>query len=413
MKSVSVVSAALLSISIVVVACSGSKTNSGFNDTTPDKGGGGGGGSSSGNGGGGSSSGGGPILNGGDAGSTGSCAYADGTDHDGDGFSAQDGDCNDCDPNVNPGAFDVPGNQRDEDCNGKNDDDGISCDTGLPLNSADAKDAAKAMGLCRTADPNGTGKTKTWGVLSARYVMPDGQALPDPVGHGILHQFGVNKTQEGDTMVALSSGTARAPTDPEYQDPSGDDKGYTSGTPAGYPKESPACKGVHTGEAHDGAALELTIRVPTNAKSFSFQENFFTYEFPDYICSEYNDFYVAMLTPQVSGLPDGNIAFDQDNNPISVNNSLLQVCTPRVIKQKNFTCPLGPSSLQGTGFDQSAATGWLQTTAPVKPGDTITLLLAIWDSGDGALDSTVLVDKFTWSADGASGATTTPAPPTR
>jgi hypothetical protein len=46
----------------------------------------------------------------------------------------------------------------------------------------------------------------------------------------------------------------------------------------------------------------------------------------------------------------------------------------------------------------------------VKPGDTITLLFTIWDSGDGVWDSTVLIDKFQWSADGATAASTAPAP---
>jgi hypothetical protein len=33
--------------------------------------------------------------------------------------------------------------------------------------------------------------------------------------------------------------------------------------------------------------------VPSNAKSFSYQQNFFTYEFPNWICSEFNDFFVT------------------------------------------------------------------------------------------------------------------------
>ncbi len=406
MKRSSVVSATLLLVT--VVACSGSKSGSGFEGAGTTKGG-----AANGAGGpGGTDTGGGPVLNGGDAGQANGCGFADTTDHDGDGYSSADGDCNDCDVNVNPGAFDVPGDNKDEDCNGKIDDDGASCDASLAIASADAMDAARALGLCKSADAKATGKSKTWGVLSARYVLPDGNALPDAMGHGLLKALGGNKPQEGGVMLALSSGTARAPGDSGYKDVGGDNKGYTSGTPAGYPKESPACPGISTGEAHDGAALELTIRVPTNAKSFTFQENFFTYEFPDYICSEYNDFYVAMLTPQTPHLPDANIAFDQDGNPVSVNNSLLQACVSQTPlgTNKHFPCPLGPSSLKGTGFDNSAATGWLQTTAPVKAGGTITLLLAIWDSGDGRLDSTVLIDKFAWSANEASGATTTPAP---
>ena len=64
----------------------------------------------------------------------------------------------------------------------------------------------------------------------------------------------------------------------------------------------------------------------------------------------------------------------------------------------------------GTGFDSntqrppttpcpgllgSAATSWLVTTASIEaPGGEITLHFAVWDSGDGALDSTVLIDNF-------------------
>ena len=389
---------------VTLLACSGSKSGSGFSTA------GTGASSGSSSSGGAGDNGGGPLLTDGDAGSAGACGFSDGTDHDGDGYSGADGDCNDCDPNTNPGAFDVPGDGRDEDCNGKADDDGTACDGSVALNSNDAMDGARAMGLCRTADAKATGRSKTWGVLSARYVTPNGGALPDPIGHGLLKTLGVNKAQEGAAMLALSSGTARDPKDPGYKDVGGDDKGYGGGSPPGYPKESPACPGIRTGAAHDGVALELVIRVPTNAKSFTFQENFFTYEYPGYICSEFNDFYVAMVSPQVPHLPDGNIAFDQDGNPISVNNSLLQACVSMDLAGKHFKCPLGPSSLAGTGFDNSAATGWLQTTAPVKAGDTITLLLAIWDSGDGSLDSTVLVDKFAWSATAATGPSTTPAP---
>jgi hypothetical protein len=390
-----------------VTACSGGKNaTSGFDDSTPDKGDasqGPGQGVTNGDPGG-------PSLNMADAGAGNGCLYADDLDHDGDGFSYTQGDCNDCDPNVNPGAFDVPASKADEDCNGTPDDDGVACDTGAAIGSVDPFAAAQVLGICRKTDKNGTGKTKTWGVIAAQFVMPDGQSLPagHTEGFGLLPTFGVNKPQEGGFMLALSSGAARAPGQPNYS--SEDNKGYTSGTPAGYPKESPACPGVRTGEAHDGVGLALTIRVPTNAKSFTMQENFFTNEFPIYICSEYNDFFVAMLTPRVPNLPDGNIAFDQQGNPISVNNSLLQVCAPQSAGGKNFACPLGPSSLSKTGFENHAGTGWLQTQAPVTPGSEITLLLAIWDSGDGALDSTVLLDKFTWSADPASGATTVPVP---
>jgi hypothetical protein len=338
-------------------------------------------------------------------------------DFDGDGFPLKN-DCNECDPNTNNGAYDVPGNGLDEDCSGTPDDEPVDCDDSLPIAASDAFDGAKAIGLCKKADPNGV----EWGVVSAKWVRPDGTSLNNLEGVGVLKQFGVNAAQAGKSMLVVSSGSARAPGDPGYESPSGNDKSYTSGTPAGYPKESPACPGVTTGTAHDGAALEVEIRVPSNAQSFSYQQNFFTYEYSTFVCSTYNDFFVTIMDPKPASLPDGNIAFDQDGNPISVNNSLLQVCQAGNHGGRNFTCPLGTSTLSGTGFDGSgafdsphAATGWLTTTAPVdtakKSDKRIKLRFAIWDSGDGILDSTALLDDFKWSAEPANGTQTLPSGP--
>jgi hypothetical protein len=336
-------------------------------------------------------------------------------DFDGDGYALKD-DCNECNTSINKGAHDVPGNGIDEDCSGKADDEEVECDTGLSLDGSDPYEGAKAIGLCKKADPNG----RDWGVLSAKWVKPDGKSLSNMDGVGILTKFGVNAPQLGASMLVLSSGSAREPGDPDYDSPS-NRKGYTHGTPDGYPKESPACPGTKTGTAQDGVALELKIRVPSNAQSFSYQQNFFTQEYPRYICDRFNDFFVTMLDPIPDGLVDGNIAFDQDTNPISVNNSLLQVCNPGTHNGKTFTCPLGADSLEGTGFDgmggslgvgePAAATGWLTTNAPVKPGSEITVRFAIWDSGDGALDSTVLIDDFKFSVEEAGTTQTKPSDP--
>jgi hypothetical protein len=330
-------------------------------------------------------------------------------DNDGDGWSGAQGDCNDCTKQMNPGAQDYPGNGIDEDCNGTADDNPTNCDAKLDLQSPDPMDGARAIGLCKVA------KDKAWGVVSAKYITADGKPLEgvdtDKIGWGILPNFGPNvKLQEGAKALVLSSGTARRPADPGYDSPAGHDKMYTTGAPPGYPKESPACPDVTTGEPHDSAGLRLVLQTPTNAKSLSFNFDFYTYEFPNYICSEYNDFFVAMLSPKPANQPDGNISYDSKGNTISVNAGFLQVCKPQVASNgQSFACALGPNQLQGTGFeldyfgeatDNSAATGWLKTTTPVdKPGSQITIDFAIWDSGDGVLDSTVLIDNFQFGLD--------------
>ena len=158
----------------------------------------------------------------------------------------------------------------------------------------------------------------------------------------------------------------------------------------------------------------MDIRVPTNALSFTYRFNFFTSEYPEYICDAYNDAFVALLTssflPANPPANSNNISFDSNGNPVNVNIGLFNVT--------------GGPQLLATGLDGTClrpfttlwevcggATGWLQTSAPVVPGETITIQFAIWDSSDEKWDSIVLVDDWTWSENPATIQTGVPPPP--
>lgn len=362
-------------------------------------------------------------------------------DKDMDGFTPAQGDCNDCDPNVNPGAVEVktpmpgmttsssstgggePGVPVDENCNGLVDDmdpDLQPCDGGLSI-AGPASDGAKAIELCKVAV-----NPKEWGVLESKWVLADGSPMngnPNfDLGHGILAAFGPNvNVQKGLHMLAVSSGTARQPTDPGYQNVGGFSKGYTCTHPMGFPKESPSCGVAVTGECHDSTGLQVKVRVPTNAHGFSFNFNFFTYEWPGFVCSTFNDFFTAILAPIPPGLPDGNITFDNLGNPVSVNNAFVDVCgcaggPPCTAGGKKFNCSLGDLGLFGTGFGPDSAgsdhgsTSWLLTTAPVNPGSEMVIRFVAYDSGDGILDSTGLVDNFQWIAEPGTQVGTNPIP---
>ena len=342
-------------------------------------------------------------------------------DVDQDGYTPNQGDCEDCDPSRNPNSIEVAtepgGTPFDEDCDlDIDEDDFVLCDDGLAVNDLDPFAAARAMELCKTS-----GDGIEWGVVNAKWTLADGSEpqasiLPNfHLGHGILSAFGANvTTQAGVRMVALSSGTARQPNDPGYQDVGGFSKGYQGNHPQGFPKESPSCPGSITGQPNDPTGIEIEIRPPSNATGFSFDFKFYTYEWPGFVCSTFNDFFVALLSPIPANQPDGNIAFDKMGNPVSVNNAFIEVCGCQgnppascFAGGKEFECPLGDFDLIGTGFgfdncafcEDHGGTGWLRTNAPVEDsGQNITLRYAVYDSGDGVLDTTTLVDNFRWIA---------------
>jgi hypothetical protein len=342
---------------------------------------------------------------------------------------------------VNPGALDVPDNGVDEDCSGRIDDDSSSCDDGLAADG-DAALAAKALGICRTTTSAARGRERTWGLIAARFVYPDGTTTslepdesmdcsapgeaPNPLSHGILSAFGSNvSARQGSGMVVLSSGVARAGTQEleggRGMSPAGAFMCTRSAAPEGFPPSSYATCGDELvalpGEpgdpnsAYDGVALELELRAPTNARAFSFDFDFYTFEYPQFVCSTFNDAFAALLYSRSPSVPPShNVAFDSEHNPIGINSGFVEVCEPYDYAStksgqtftRSFTCRYGTAELAGTGFESDvfggphAATGWLTTHANIVAGEDFVLRLAVWDAGDEWRDSSVLIDNFKW-----------------
>jgi hypothetical protein len=372
----------------------------------------------------------------------GGCVVTDpNTDMDHDGWTPNQGDCNDCNPNVNPGAIDVllawPDGGTpvygDEDCSGVPGDSAKPCDEGLALTDLDPNDAAKAIELCQVA----TATDRKYGVISAQYVRANGAAFASPgVQVGIQPNFGPNvHVQGGANMLALSSGAARIIGQTGACNGISCEFNATATAPAGFPDPDPTCPPVQ--RIADDVALQVQVRVPTNATGFSFSFKFHSFEYPDWVCTNngYNDQFVALVTPPPAGsdIPTGatagNISFDQNHHPVGVNIGYFSVCDPTTPQRfadhctssSTVTCPALPSpycpdgtaQLLNTGFDvwnhdgPDGATSWLQSQAPVTPGSTITLQFTIWDAGNGEYDSTVLVDNIQWNA---TAGVTTPTP---
>lgn len=368
-------------------------------------------------------------------------------DADGDGFTTCGGDC--CDSTecsapglVNPGAFDAAGNSLDDDCDGAIDNTQLLCDQGLNSNSPAGLDYAKAIDLCKIATAN----DRRWGVLSAQLTLANGTGNPANRAHAIRPKFGTNVLPKGGSALALlSTGAAagKGDTNPAWQDFQQTPQINGNGTQSPFPADflaanggnlpnAPGCPGPNGSTANDPVMLTLEIRVPTNAKSFKLDTNFFSSEFPEYTCSAFNDFFVVLLDSTWAGSPanpaDKNLAFysppgSTSKFPVGVNLAAGNTGLFTQCVNGNYGCAGGAAGsistcvatdqLAGTGLEtadsgscdtnslQGGGTGWLTTSGNVVGGEVIKLRIAIWDTSDHILDSIAAIDGFQWSVDTA------------
>lgn len=346
------------------------------------------------------------------------------TDADGDGWSTCNGDCCDTsagcgDPTlVNPGAVEFLNDGIDNDCNPTTSDTKqVVCGIATKFTDVTGADVAMAMELCQNTTANPPLPDKRWGVISTSQTHADG-SIPSVAAlnniqdyqTAIITEYGTGGVipKNGPTMAGISTGRMRDQNDPGYVAPNGGTSFNVTGTPPGaylaaHNNKLPSqidCKNTTcdagTG-ANDSLDIKMKVRVPTNAKSFSYDFRFFSAEYQGYTCSIYNDFFITLLETTAQGIPaDKNISFDALKNPISVNNGFFDVCVPKGC----YTCPGGSAALQGTGMQISntgGATNWLTTEAPVVAGETITLDLVLFDVTDNLIDSLVLLDNFRWN----------------
>ena len=348
-------------------------------------------------------------------------------DSDGDGWGTCDGDCCDgvnfCSSTpelVNPGAFEVIGNGIDDDCDPATSDTVAppACSTVADFSAVTATHAAQAMDLCQFTTANPPLPQKKWGVITAEQVLANGSPAGGQISNfqnwqtAVLTDYGTAVApKNGPTMAGISTGRMRDAGDSGFVNPNGGTGFGSSSTPppvywAAHGNVLPSslgCNGPCTSgnDANDSINIRLSIRVPTNANSFSYKFKFYSAEYPEWTCTTFNDFYLALINTGAPGIPaDTNISFDSLGNPFSVNNGFFEVCAPFSC----YTCPAGTAELAGTGMDGNVGGGsvWLMTTAPIVAGETIVIELLTFDVGDTAYDSLVLLDDWLWDINPAS-----------
>jgi hypothetical protein len=369
------------------------------------------------------------------------CAVS-GDDADGDGFRIADGDCNDTNPLVSPAAFDFIGNGLDDDCDGTIDTPRGSCDTGLPSNASAAASYASALDLCRTAVEDPPANERTWGVIQSELTLADGTGTPSPFSHSIRSTFGSNNGPRfGSALAVISTGRAAATgqTDPDHfpfqvgTSQHGDTSALPADWLAAHGGEPPLAPGCPTAQgrfdAYDSTTLRLRIRVPSNARSFRLAAKHFNADYPEAVCSPFNDSFLVLLDSSFAETPanptDGNLAvvdgIGVGANLVRGSSGLFQDCVNGPTGCSSFAVAgeyagcVGTDPLLGTSYESffplgsagepgycspseitGGATAWLGIRGNVVPGETIELRIILWDVGDAGWDSTVLLDDFRW-----------------
>ncbi len=356
-------------------------------------------------------------------------------------------DYDECVGGVGP-IEEIIGNNIDDDCDGEIDEASPTVIVETPscsdqpfypadnatITDADALKLAQAMDICTTAARDG------YGLISAQLLHADGSALESAPISGICgsnttlispaQQIGVT-TKFGnlispvkhETMAILSSGKASGSENTSDKDCMGSEVSAPAEFLAAHGGHLPASCGTASSQgtkANDSVMLRLKLKAPSAAKGFKFRFKFFSKEYPDFVCDNYNDFFLALVAAKSSEIPnDHNVSFDSKGNPVSVNNAFFTECVESACTKPTgcSTCENGSDNVKAyvSNPSKAGATSWLYTSVPVEPSETFTLDLVIFDAGEKfdsngkpvvtssgfghQKDSLVLLDAFEWLAD--------------
>ncbi len=262
------------------------------------------------------------------------------------------------------------------------------------IGATSATALAAAVGLC---DPQILTSTSFAGPSDTR-------------ARAVVGSFGVIAPPAGSTMVLLSTGIAADKQSSSYAPPrNGTDLGNQIANP--IPTARFCSMASMSATVHDATEWVLALKVPPGAHALSFRFQFFGTDYPAFVCSEFNDLFVAIAESPLRAT--ANVCVDGNGEAISASSPLLTVCANGTTAQ-TMHCAQPVTGLDGTGYSDDdgtghaggGSTGWRTTSLPVTPGEALTLRLILFDVGDGILDSAVLLDDFRWSSDALAAPTT-------
>jgi len=135
--------------------------------------------------------------------------------------------------------------------------------------------------------------------------------------------------------------------------------------------------------AHDYTELRFAAEVPPGAAGIRLQAAFFTAEYPPRFPTGYNDLALIWLESEQW---TGNFAL----------HPTLQLPLAAEVLKDGFDHTGFDPAISSFAFAEHAAMDWMMLRAPVQPGETVTLVAAVFDVGDGQVDTALLLDDLRW-----------------
>ncbi|KAA0007356.1 MAG: DUF11 domain-containing protein [Thermoplasmata archaeon] len=205
----------------------------------------------------------------------------------------------------------------------------------------------------------------------------------------ILSSLGTMFPTDGNDFVLLSTGIAGA----QPVTTNGDDPGSERGTWFG-PK-NPGWSGPY-----DEATFTIQLKVPPFMHNLSYDLQFFSMEYPDYVGSQYNDKVTVTVDSPSKGVStyifdvnSGDFVFESSDIP-GTGFDLFAVRWSWWQQRWVPTSPSNPDTVTTTPYwsDDAGASALITRQHAVGPNETITITFDIRDVGDNQFDSAVFID---------------------
>jgi hypothetical protein len=333
----------------------------------------------------------------------------DSGDGDGDG-DAGDGD-GDPDGGDGDGDGDTDSGDGDGDPNCGAPGEHITCDDW----GGGAVTAMQAIGLNCPGTPNNSTQT-----TAASFTAPDAATWR------IATQYGTSGDwvpSEGESLLVISSGRLPTPNGAGLVNSEGNQQDTSNPDGVQLPNPMTADYGSSNGnggnpfndcdlandcsdslydqwelggqEANDLLWFDFSVDVPPMTSGWIVDLVYTSNEFPEYVDSQYNDIFVVW---EVSESFVGNICFI-DGQPCTVT-ALDAIADAFSGPNEAQHASLAGTGAQGFGDTGGQTTGWVSLEGPASPDENMELTFAVFDMGDTAYDTMVVIDNWRWNCVG-------------